>query len=190
MEWIYATRRYGNRDDKRCGLIFADRDHSAGDAQRRGMRCRPSRTASAEEAARPPLCAPLPWCFLYPYTCIMKRTLLALIVLIGFSAPIVFSEGTQELQSTNYIQAELRIATNSNSVSDMQLANGWTIEYSASYDAQSVGVLVANQLAKQGLHDAVILVELVPRGNTTANYYDMKIHLNLWRISIFRSVTS
>lgn len=116
----------------------------------------------------------------------MKKLKKNILVLIA-SVLIVSCAGFQYLQSKNYVQARIQITTNPRAVSNMQFVNGWTSEYGSAYSAENVGVMVANQLAEQGLHDACVLVELVSRGNANASTYDIEAHLNMWQISVFRS---
>ena len=67
------------------------------------------------------------------------------------------------LQSNRYVQANIKVATDTTTVADMQLVKSWKSQYGSGYGAQDIGVMVGNQLAEQGWHDVWILVALLSR---------------------------
>lgn len=124
----------------------------------------------------------------------MKRLRVLIIpMLIGFSALTVSCLSFGYLQSEDYVQARIQIATNPRAISDMQFVEGWTREYGYSYSAHDVGVMVANQLTASGWHDVWILVEWSSQGYAAYPYLYPYPHtriwasFNIWQISIYRS---
>ena len=126
----------------------------------------------------------------------MKRLRVLIIpMLIGFSALTFSCFSFGYLQSEDYVQARIEIATNPRAISDMQFVEGWTREYGYSYSAHEVGVMVANQLTARGWHDVWILVEWSSRGYVAYPYPYPYPYLqprvwaasDVWQISIYRS---
>jgi len=137
----------------------------------------------------------------------MKRNRFPPIVAIGITALTVSCASFQSPQSDDYVPARIQIATNSVTLSDAHLVKGWLSEYPSGYSARDVGVVVANELAKQGWHDVWVLVELSSRdafenekedpglpntadrilSPTSSNNVAL---LSIWRISIYRSAPS
>lgn len=137
----------------------------------------------------------------------MKKSLFPPVVLIGCTALIVSCASFRNLQSTEYVQARIQIATNPRSVSDLRLVKEWMSEYGSGYSAEDIGVIVANQIAKQGWHDVWILVELSSREAYENEKEDRDLPntaerilsptsstivaaLRIWRISIYRNTQS
>jgi len=137
----------------------------------------------------------------------MRRILFPPIMAIGIAAVTVSCASFQSLQSDDYRQAGIRIATDPGKLSDVQLVKGWLSEYGSSYSARDVGVIVANDLAKQGWHDVWVLVELSSRDAFENEKEDPGLPntadrilsptssgsaaaLSIWRISIYRDTPS
>ena len=132
----------------------------------------------------------------------MRKNLFPPIALIGITALTVSCASFRSLQSNEYVQARIQIATEPRSLSDLQFVKGWMSEYGSGYSAQDIGVIVANQIAKQGWHDVWVLVELLSRNayenekedpglpNTADRILsptssNSMAALRIWRISIY-----
>src|SRR5208337_2361980 len=75
----------------------------------------------------------------------MKRLRMLMIpALVGLSILAVSCLSYGYLQSDDYVQARIRVATNPRAVADMQYVDGWTRDYGDAYGAHDVGVMVAN----------------------------------------------
>ena len=137
----------------------------------------------------------------------MRRILFPPIVAIGIAALTVSCASFQSLQSDEYIRAGIQVARDPGSLSGAKLVKGWLSEYSSAYSARDVGVIVANDLAKQGWRDVWVLVELSSRDAfenekenpglpSTADRIlsptsaDSAAALSIWRVSIYRSTSS
>ncbi len=125
----------------------------------------------------------------------MKRLRVLMIpVMVGLSALAVSCMSFGYLESDDFVQARIQIATNPRAVSDMQYVDGWTREYGDAYSGHDVGVMVANQLAQRGWHDVLVLVEWSSRGYTTYPYpyFHPRIWaaFNIWQISVYRAQPS
>ena len=122
----------------------------------------------------------------------MKRLFVLIIpMLVGFSALVVSCMSYGYLQSDDYVQARIQVATNPRAVSDKQYVDGWTREFGYAYSAHDVGVVVANQLAARGWHDVWVLVEWSSQGYAIYPYPyfhpEIWTSFNIWQISIYRS---
>ncbi len=137
----------------------------------------------------------------------MKRNLFPPILAIGITALTVSCASFQGLQSNDYVQARIQIATDPAALSDVQLVKALLREYASAYNARDVGTIVANELAKQGWHDVVVLVELSAQDafenekenpglpNTADRILSptssgVVSALSIWRISIYKMTTS
>jgi hypothetical protein len=89
------------------------------------------------------------------------------------------------LASDNYVKAHLEITTVRASVTDMHRLQQWTTQFGPGYTANDVGVMVANRLERQGLHDASVLVEIVSWCNPP--YRMGMLSENTWRISVYQA---
>ncbi len=134
----------------------------------------------------------------------MKRVLFSPLLAIGIAALTVSCASFQSLQSDDYLKAGIQVATNPAALSDVQLVKAWLGEYASSYSARDVGVIVANDLAKQGWHDVRVLVELSARDAFENEKEDPGLPstadrilsptsstsaalLSIWRISLYRN---
>ena len=106
------------------------------------------------------------------------------LVLVGI---IVLICNSCASMSDKYLESNIIVCTNNQSVAGMTYVNGDVTEAGSAYGARDVGIMIANQLADQGLNNLYVLVELVSRGDANAPNIDIGAHLNMWKYSIYRA---
>ena len=89
--------------------------------------------------------------------------------------------------SDKYKESNITVCTNNQSIIGMTYIDGDVTEAGSAYGAYDVGIMIANQLADDGMHNVYVLVELVSRGNANAPNYDIGARLNIWKYSIYKA---
>lgn len=110
----------------------------------------------------------------------MKATSIAAVLIVLACLLDSCSTLSQEVKDAN-----IRTTTNSGVVAGRAFVASWTAVYDDAYNDQSVAVLAADELAKEGWHDIWILVEyvsIVP----SPSVYVWVFSQDKWKITIYR----
>jgi hypothetical protein len=110
----------------------------------------------------------------------MKATSIAAVLIVVACLLVSCSTLPQEV-----IDAHIQTTTNSGVVAGRAFVASWTAVYDDVYNDQSVAVLAADELAKEGWHDIWILVEYVSIAPSPSVYLWM-FSQDKWRITIYR----